>query len=86
VTLDVQANKLRADGTGKESEVAMNDLVEIGVFDAAEKPLYLQKHRIRSGLSRITVRVSGKPAKAGIDPRLYLIDRNWSDNTRVVAR
>lgn len=86
VTLDVEAHKLRADGSGRETEVAMNDFVEVGVFAAeADAPLYLRKHRIRSGSQRITVTVKGKPAKAGIDPHLYLIDRNWTDNTRPVA-
>ena len=83
VTLDVEAQKFRADGSGKETEVPMNDLVEIGVYgDATADPLYLQKHRLRSGRQRISVVVKGKPARAGVDPRLLLIDRNWSDNLR----
>ena len=91
VTLDVEAHKLRADGSGKESEVPMNDFVEIGVFGAATnirtlgEPLYLQKHRLRSGAQRITVTVKAAPAKVGIDPHLYLIDRRWSDNVRPVV-
>lgn len=86
VTLDVEAQKFRADGSGKESEVPMNDLVEIGVFgDGKADPLYLQKHRIRSGRQRISVVVKEKPARAGVDPRLLLIDRNWSDNQRPVV-
>ena len=83
VTLDVEAQKFRADGRGKETEVPMNDLVEIGVFgDATADPLYLRKHRIRSGRQRISVVVKGTPARAGVDPQLLLIDRNWSDNLR----
>ena len=83
VTLDVEAQKFRADGSGKETEVPMNDLVEIGVFgDATADPLYLRKHRIRSGRQRISVVVKGTPARAGVDPHLLLIDRNWSDNLR----
>jgi ABC-type transport system involved in multi-copper enzyme maturation permease subunit len=83
VTLDVEAQKFRADGSGKETEVPMNDFVEIGVFgDATADPLYLQKHRIRSGRQRISVVVKGTPSRAGVDPRLLLIDRNWSDNLR----
>ena len=85
VTLDVEAQKFRADGSGKQTEVPMNDLVEIGVFgDAIADPLYLQKHRIRSGRQRISVVVKGTPARAGVDPQLLLIDRNWSDNLRPV--
>lgn len=85
LTLDVEAHKLRADGSGKETEVPMNDFVEIGVFTAAKTPLYLQKHRIRTGLQRITVTVKGAPAEAGVDPHLNLIDRHWTDNVRPVG-
>ena len=89
VTLDVEAQKFRADGSGKETEVPMNDLVQIGVYGAPKKgdandPLYLQQHRIRSGRQRISVVVQGTPTRAGVDPRLLLIDRNWSDNLRPV--
>ncbi|MBW3670251.1 MAG: ABC transporter permease, partial [Acidobacteria bacterium] len=85
VTLDVEAQKFRADGSGKETEVPMHDFVEIGVFgDATADPLYLQEHRIRSGRQRISVVVKGTPARAGVDPQLLLIDRNWSDNLRPV--
>jgi hypothetical protein len=91
VTLDVEAHKLRADGSGRETEVPMNDFVEIGVFapvpsanDLGET-LYLEKHRVRSGRQRITVSVKGVPGRAGIDPNLHLIDRYWSDNTRAVT-
>jgi ABC-2 type transport system permease protein len=85
VTLDVEAQKFRADGSGKETEVPMHDFVEIGVYgNATADPLYLQKHRIRSGRQRISVVVKGIPARAGVDPQLLLIDRNWSDNLRPV--
>ena len=85
VTLDIEAQKFRAGGSGKETEVPMNDFVEIGVYgDATAEPLYLRKHRIRSGRQRISVTVNGTPARAGMDPQLLLIDRNWSDNLRPV--
>lgn len=90
VTLDVEAQKFRADASGKEMEIPMHDFVEIGVYgtskngDANDGRLYLQKHRIRSGRQRISVVVQRTPARAGVDPQLLLIDRNWSDNLRPV--
>lgn len=85
VTVDVEAQKFRADGSGKETQVPMRDFVEIGVFgDATADPLYLQKHRIRSGRQTISVMVKGTPTRAGVDPQLLLIERNWSDNVRPV--
>jgi ABC-2 type transport system permease protein len=80
VTLKVSARKLRADDLGRQTEVPMDDLVDIGVFGAKEAPLYLAKHRVRSGESTITVQVTGRPEKAGIDPVSKLIDRQPGDN------
>lgn len=75
VTLDVRARKVVFDEAGVETEVPMNDWVEIGVFAPAETgrgrlsaPLSVRKHRIRSGGQTITVTVPGRPAHAGIDP------------------
>ena len=75
----MQARKVVVDSAGAETEVPMDDLVEVGVFAAAEdgglgEPLYLRMHRIRSGEQRITVTVPRQPARAGIDPRNLLID------------
>jgi ABC-2 type transport system permease protein len=81
VTLDVVAKKVTADSVGRETEVPMDDLVEIGVFargsdERSGAPLYLQRHRIRSGKQTIRITVPKEPARAGIDPRRKLIDRN----------
>jgi ABC-2 type transport system permease protein len=86
VTLDVTASKVRADSVGRETEVPMNDLVEIGVFaeaaDGAARgaPLYLRRHRIRGGRQTVTVIVPRRPAEAGIDPLNKLIQRENGDN------
>jgi ABC-type transport system involved in multi-copper enzyme maturation permease subunit len=85
VTLDVNARKVVVDTADVETEIPMNDFVEIGVYAAAE-PLYQRMHRLRSGRQRITVIVRGQPARAGIDPRSLLIDINAADNVREVVR
>ena len=79
------------DSAGVETEVAMDDLVEVGVFAAAEHggtgdPLYLQMQRVRSGEQRIVVTVPKEPARAGIDPHNLLIDTQVDDNLVGVAR
>jgi aminopeptidase N len=90
VTLDVRGRKVVVDEAGVETEVPMDDWVEIGVFAPAEEgeegdePLYVQKHRIRSGPQRITVVVPTRPAWAGIDPRYLLIDLETGDNVEEV--
>lgn len=86
VSLQVEAQKRVVDEKGEETEVAMNDLIEIGVFappNAGEdrgKPLYLTMHRISTGQQTITMTVPAAPARAGIDPRHLLIDATPRDN------
>jgi ABC-2 type transport system permease protein len=82
VTLDVRARKMVYDSAGVETEMPVNEWVEIGVFARGERgdelanPLYIKKHRIRSGSQTITVMVPGGPALAGIDP-YHLLD--WEE-------
>ncbi|HET7229767.1 MAG TPA: hypothetical protein VFJ16_07190 [Longimicrobium sp.] len=90
VTLDVRARKVVVDTAGTQTEVPMNDPVEIGVYAAghhgeAGAPLYLRVHRVRSGEQRITVTVPRKPSRAGIDPRNLLIDDQPDDNISEVT-
>jgi hypothetical protein len=87
VSLDVKARKVVVDSVGAETEVPMNDLVEVGVFAPAKdggigEPVYLRMHRVHSGKQRITVTVPEKPAGAGIDPRNLLIDVEAADNLK----
>jgi hypothetical protein len=91
VTLDVRARKVVVDEEGVETEVPMDDLVEVGMFAAAGDgepgmPPYLRMHRIRSGEQRITLTVPREPARAGIDPRNLLIDVEPDDNFAEVTR
>ncbi len=94
VTLDVRAQKVVADEAGVESEVPMDDWVEVGVFAAPAEgggelsaPLAVEKHRIRSGSQTITVTVPSEPDLAGIDP-YHLLDweeREDDDNVEPVS-
>ena len=77
VTLDVRARKVVVDEAGVETEVPMDDWLEVGVFHEGEP--YLQKHRIRFGKQTVTVTVPQKPARAGIDPRHLLSDLGERD-------
>ena len=87
VTLELVASKVEVVSVGQQADVPMDDLVEIGIFapsdqkDGLGDPLHLEKHRIRSGKQSITVTVSRKPARAGIDPNHLLLDRQSEDNT-----
>jgi hypothetical protein len=79
VAIDVVARKMRADSVGNETEVPMDDFVEIGVFAPGSdtgpgKPLYLKGHRIQSGKQTISITVLGEPAHAdgsgAVSPKL----------------
>ena len=84
VTFTVAAEKFEADSIGRERAVPMDDLIDVGVFTGASvdghpgQPLYLQKHRIRSGTQTITVTVPRAPARVAIDPHHKLIERELS--------
>ena len=84
VTLKVSARKLYADGNGAQKEAPMDEWVDIGVTGADDEPLYLQKHRVKTGESTYTLVVAKKPVKAGIDPVVKLVDRRPEDNTVAV--
>ena len=85
VAFEVEAHKVVADSAGKETEMPMAEWVEIGIFAPAApgeilgKPLYVQKHRVRSGTQTIKVTVSERPARGGIDP-YNLLDWEEGDN------
>jgi ABC-2 type transport system permease protein len=83
VTLEVETHKIVVDSAGLKTEVPMEEWVVVGVMapdksGAQQKPLYLQKHRIRSGKQTIKVTVPTKPARAGIDPYHVL---NWEERS-----
>jgi hypothetical protein len=86
VNLQVNARKYVADSLGYEQEKPMNDWIEIGIFGEPNSPsrnnlpLYLAKHRLTGGQNTIELLITGKPARAGIDPYFKLIDRNPDDN------
>jgi ABC-2 type transport system permease protein len=89
VTLTVEAHKMKSDGSGNETPMKMNDLVDIGVFTGrreTEKPLYLRKQWVHDGKQTFDIVVDQMPSRAGIDPLNKLIDRNGEDNEMDVTK
>jgi ABC-2 type transport system permease protein len=81
VTLKVQAQKVVIDSTDVENEVPMNDWLEVGIYEEGkDTPLYLQRHRIKSGEQLIKVTVPRRPDRGGIDPNNLMIDLRRDDN------
>jgi ABC-type transport system involved in multi-copper enzyme maturation permease subunit len=92
VRLAIESRKYQAAGDGTETEVPVDDWIDVGVFAAPEpgrtelgKPLLLEKRRIQHTTSVIEVVVDEEPARAGLDPYNKLIDRNPDNNTITVS-
>ncbi|MFD1787114.1 M1 family aminopeptidase [Sphingomonas floccifaciens] len=90
--LTVDATKYYADGTGKERAAALDDQINIGLFDArpglgafaAKDVILVERRPIRSGKQQVRILSTRRPAFAGIDPYNFYIDRNGDDNVVAV--
>lgn len=88
VTLKLACQKFKADETGLESEVPLDDAIEIGAFAKPEKgkklgaTLHRERVRITEASPTFTFVVDQIPDMAGVDPFCLLIDRLPEDNTK----
>jgi aminopeptidase N len=84
VTIDVEAHKFYADGTGKETEAPLAEDFDVGAF--AKEPgkkgfskadvLSLARMPLHSGRQTLTLISATKPAFGGVDPYNTRITRN----------
>jgi ABC-type transport system involved in multi-copper enzyme maturation permease subunit len=84
VRLTTRARKLAADPLGAEQPLPLGDLIDIGVLDEQDRPIWLEKRRIDQPEMQWTIVVDAAPAKAGIDPMNKLVDRLPDDNVVAV--
>jgi ABC-2 type transport system permease protein len=86
VNIEVEVSKFRADSSGRETPIAFNDWIEVGVLAKAEEGkqnnrlLTVEKQRISSPEMSFSFIVEEEPLEAGIDPNYLLIDRFPDDN------
>ena len=91
VTVEVETKKYKADEKGNETEVPVNDWIEVGALAAPEKGKKYGKvlHRKRVHMTArkgtYTFTTDTLPDKAGIDPLLLLVDRVPDDNMAKVT-
>jgi ABC-2 type transport system permease protein len=91
VTIHVEAHKYKADPKGNETEVPLDDWIDIGAFAKPEKDhkygktLYRDRVRMTAKDGSYTFTTAELPDQAGIDPFLLLIDRVPDDNTKKVT-
>mgnify|MGYP000535372484 CR=1 FL=1 len=91
VTIEVTAKQFAADGSGKETEEPLDSWFAVAVFAETDKPLeeltplYIQKHRLRSGKQSLTVRTLQKPGITAIDPFYRMVERSGENNRLKLA-
>lgn len=91
VTINIETRKFKADPKGNETEVPVNDWIEIGAFAKPEKDkkygntLYRERIHLTGSKSTHTFTVAELPYQAGVDPFALLIDRIPDDNVKEVA-
>ncbi|MFN9109791.1 MAG: hypothetical protein ACK5XN_06950, partial [Bacteroidota bacterium] len=92
VKLTTTSEKVRCDALGKETKVAINDFIDIGVFAKAAddenlgKALVYKRIKVTKKDNVFTFRTKEPPYQAGIDPYNYLIDRVPDDNLKKVEK
>lgn len=91
VEIDFEAAKRESDGEGAETDMALDDWMQVGVFarapgeeEADEKVLYLEPHHIAVRTGTLKLVVDGEPYEVGLDPYNKLIDRIPVDNRKTL--
>ncbi|PTL75862.1 M1 family aminopeptidase [Vitiosangium sp. GDMCC 1.1324] len=89
VKMRIAAARSRADGSGNESPVGLDEKIPVGIFSAhpdsasgSNHILYLQPCALRSGLNELSAVVDAKPAVVAVDPYITRVDRSRFDNLR----
>jgi ABC-2 type transport system permease protein len=91
VTIEVTARQFEDDGHGKETEGPLDSWFDVAVFAETDKPLeeitplYLKKHRLRSGKQVLTVCTLQRPGIAALDPFHKMIERSVGNNSLKIA-
>jgi ABC-2 type transport system permease protein len=80
VAMKVFVKKRQSDDLGKETDMPLNDLIDVGVIDEKGDAISVEKKRITQEETEFTMVVNKKPTKAGVDPLNKLIDRRPKDN------
>lgn len=86
VEFKVNLKKLRADSKGNETEISLNDLIEVSIVNDGNKILYSKKLRFTEAESSFKIMTDRKPDRIVIDPYYSLIDKDLTDNEFKIER
>jgi ABC-type transport system involved in multi-copper enzyme maturation permease subunit len=86
IEMDIEAYKIKSDTIGKETNVPVNDWVDVGVYADDDEEVLMYHKRVKFDQEKMTVRfeVDSLPSRAGIDPRRILIERGYNDNSKAL--
>ncbi|MGD0221526.1 MAG: M1 family aminopeptidase [Terriglobia bacterium] len=91
VAVNIETHKFKADAKGNETEVPVDDWIDIGAFAKPQKgrkygrTLYRDRVHITQTRSNYSFTTDELPDQAGVDPFLLLVDRIPDDNTKKVT-
>jgi len=80
INFDITTKKFYADSVGNQTEAPLKDYIYLALMDEEGEAFYYQKHLFTQSDTTFQLITHKKPAKAGIDPYLVLIDREKEDN------
>jgi ABC-2 type transport system permease protein len=91
VTLTTTSQKFRSNLLGKETEIPVNDFIDVALFAKSDndnnqtgKVLLTQRVKITKKDNMFKFKIKELPYNAGIDPYNYLIDRVPDDNLKTM--
>jgi len=85
VSLKFNSKKYEADSLGNETLLPLNDWIDVGIYNFADSLVYYKKHQISNEVNELTIPLSTRPNKAGIDPLNIFIDRTPDDNVKIAV-
>lgn len=80
--IKLNIHKFYSDTKGKETQVQMNDIIEIGIYNSKEKELLLKKVYLNSGENKITLELDRKPKTIIIDPYYHIMTKGFEIEKR----
>jgi aminopeptidase N len=88
VTARIHAAKSARRGTA-DVPLPMGEMLDVAVLGPGEStsdpaPVYLAKHRIRGGVTEVSVIVPRRPVSIAIDPHVHRIEAERADNLRPI--
>ncbi len=86
VEFKVNLKKLRADSKGNESEIPLNDFIDIAIMNDGQKILHTQRIRFTENEATFKILVSRKPDRIVIDPDFSLTDKSLMNNSFKIDR